>query len=154
MFRRIGTTHSQFQGRAIHFGGLSASAKTPYLPGASEYMIDLNGHGTHTAGTIGGYQSGVAPYANIINVKAFDMNQKGNLFLVMKAIEDITTDFAERKRVFDGTTDWQFRGGIINMSWGMKGTSAQLEVVAEAAKQAGILLIAAAGNSAQDALAI
>jgi cerevisin len=37
------------------------------------------------------------------------------------------------------------------MSWGMKGTSAQLEVVAEAAKQAGMLLIAAAGNSAQDA---
>jgi hypothetical protein len=150
MFCRIRTTHSQFQGRASHFGGLSARAKTPYLPGASEYMIDLNGYGTHVAGTIGGYQFGVAPYANIINVKAFDINRKGNLFLIMEAIDDIITDFAERKRVFDGSTDWQFRGGIINMSWGMKDRSAQLEVVAKRAKQAGMLLIAAAGNAAQD----
>ena len=111
-------------------------------------MIDLNGHGTHVAGTIGGYQFGVAPYAKLINVKAFDRNQKGNLAFVAKAIEDITAEFAEAKRVADGTTSWVFRGGIINMSCAMKVTSSYLDLVAQHAHLAGMLLISAAGNYA------
>ena len=146
-FCRIRITHDQFQRRAVNFGGLGPRDKTPYLPPHnSEYMVDYNGHGTHVAGTIGGYQFGVAPYAKLINVKAFNQRQSGWAEFVADAINDIVHEFVENKKKYQGKVDWYFRGGIINMSFGWKGTDDGIQAAAKRAHDAGMLLIASAGN--------
>lgn len=56
------TTHVEFEGRAQ----LGYNA----YPGSD--FVDLIGHGTHTAGTIGSRAYGVAKKSTLISVKVFD----------------------------------------------------------------------------------
>jgi len=115
-------------------------------------MIDLEGHGTHVAGTIGGYQFGVAPYAKLINVKAFNRKRVGNADYVAKAIDDIVEEFTANKKKYDGKANtWEFRGGIINMSFALKEYNAALKQAVKRAHEAGMFLVSAAGNDEESA---
>jgi subtilisin family serine protease len=97
---------------------------------------DDNGHGTHVAGTIAAIDNsigviGVAPGARLHPVKVLDSRGSGYLSAVASGI------------------DWCVAHGIkvANMSLGASSGSATLQASCDAANAAGVLLIAAAGNS-------
>jgi subtilisin family serine protease len=103
--------------------------------------LDDYGHGTHVSGTIGAAGNnvvgvvGVAWQVQLMSIKAFDALGKA-------AISDLVTsiDYACAKGA-----------RIINASWGDPSfTSSALYDAVDRARQAGVLFIAAAGNSNAD----
>ena len=99
------------------------------------WPIDDNGHGTHIAGTIAGAGApdgltGVAPRSVIYPVKAFDHNGAAYVSDIIRGI------------------DWCIynRIQIINMSFGMKKKSTAMEDVVIRATEAGVVIVASAGN--------
>ena len=97
---------------------------------------DDNGHGTHCAGIIGARQNGtgiigIAPQASIYAVKALDNTGAGNNSDIIAGI------------------DWSIGQGvdIISMSLGSKYSSTALQNACDSANNAGILVVAAAGNN-------
>ena len=109
------------------------------VPGEEEVspmFVDANGHGTGIAGLIGAKDNkdgikGVFPEAEIYSVKAFDENLKSPLSRIVEGIYwGIENDM-----------------DIINMSFGTTVNSAVLHQAIKDAEAAGILLIAAAGNT-------
>lgn len=100
---------------------------------------DGNGHGTHVAGTIAAVNNnfgvvGVAPRAAIYGVKIF--NRLGNGY-----ISDIV-----------GGLDWALKNKmqVINMSFGTTRPSTALENAVRSCVQAGMVLVAAAGNEGKE----
>lgn len=96
---------------------------------------DDNGHGTHVAGTIAAADNGtgvvgVAPSAHIYSVKIIDRNGEGKL-------SDII-----------GGLDWCLRNKmqVANLSVGTSAQSMGLRQAVRRATNAGIILVAAAGN--------
>ncbi|KAK4503320.1 hypothetical protein PRZ48_006748 [Zasmidium cellare] len=106
-------------------------------------MDDAKGHGTHVAGTIGGAWVGIAPSANLINVKVLG-TKGGNDVQIARAINHIIDEHNNNKK--SHANDWDFRGSVINMSFTARGRSTILSNAVDAAKAAGIFLVAAAGN--------
>jgi subtilisin len=105
-----------------------------FVPG--ETAMDGNSHGTHCAGTIGAVVNGagvvgVAPEASLYGVKVLANNGGGQYSWIIAGI------------------NWaiQNRMNIVSMSLGGDGAPAALEQICNAAFNAGVLLIAAAGNS-------
>ncbi|UTR10296.1 S8 family peptidase [Evansella sp. LMS18] len=97
---------------------------------------DLNGHGTHVAGTIAARDNtygvlGVAPDVNLYAVKVLDRNGSGSLSGIARGIE------------------WAIANNmdIVNMSLGGSTGSTALRQAADNAYNRGILLVAAAGNT-------
>lgn len=93
--------------------------------------IDRYSHGTHVAGTIAGKSVGMAPGATLYAVKVLGDTGSGTDGSVMLGI-----DWATRKRV-----------GVINMSLGGPGRSDAFQMVIDAAHDAGVTIVAAAGNN-------
>ncbi|BCV22475.1 aerolysin [Moorella sp. Hama-1] len=100
---------------------------------------DGSGHGTHVAGTIAALNNnfgvvGVAPQAEIYGVKIFD--RLGNGY-----ISDIVAGL-----------DWalQNKMQVVNMSFGTTRPSKTLEEAVSKCVQAGMVLVAAAGNEGKD----
>lgn len=95
---------------------------------------DDNGHGTHISGTIAASarngMKGVAPYATIYAVKAFDHNGSSYVTDIVRGIE-----WCVRNRMH-----------IINMSFGMKTRSPALEAAVRLAAREGVIIVASAGN--------
>jgi oryzin len=125
----MNTAHADFGGRAT-FG---------YNAVAGSGTADLQGHGTHTGGIVGGSTYGVAKSASLVAVKVFD--QGGSLTSVILdgynwAVADIKTKGRVGK-------------AVINMSLG-GGTSAAFNNAVEAAYRAGIVTVVAAGNQGRD----
>ncbi|MDO9461812.1 MAG: S8 family peptidase, partial [Alphaproteobacteria bacterium] len=105
-----------------------------FVPG--ETAMDGNSHGTHCAGTIGAAINGagvvgVAPEASLYGVKVLANNGSGQYSWIIAGI------------------NWaiQNKMQIVSMSLGGGGAPAALEAVCNAAHNAGVLLIAAAGNA-------
>lgn len=107
---------------------------------------DDNGHGTHVAGIIGGngYSSrgkyvGVAPKSNILAIKALDKNGGGSTSNIIEAISYIIE------------TKDKYNTKIINLSVGTPSNNPArkdpLCKAVEKAVKAGIVVVAAAGNS-------
>jgi len=123
----ISPTHPDFEGRAT-------MAKS-FVEG--EEAIDLNGHGTHVAGTIGSKTYGIAKKANLFGVKVLDAGGSGTYSDVIAGINFVA------EKVRQGKT-------LINMSLG--GPKAQsVDDAVVAAVKAGVVVIVAAGNSYGDA---
>lgn len=102
----------------------------------SDPFYDGNGHGTHVAGTVAALDNnlgviGVAYNADLYAVKVLNNSGSGSYDGIAQGIE------------------WAVNNGmdIINMSLGGSASSAILENMVNAANNAGVLLIAAAGNS-------
>ena len=102
----------------------------------SPMFVDANGHGTGIAGLIGAKDNndgikGVYPNAKIYSVKALDENLKSPLSRIVEGIYwGIENDM-----------------DIINMSFGTSVNTDVLHEAVKAAADAGIILIAAAGNT-------
>jgi len=97
---------------------------------------DDNGHGTHVAGIIAAIDNeigviGVAPEAYLYGVKVLDKRGSGYLSDVISGIE------------------WAINNGmqVINMSLGTASDIQALHDAVDAAANAGIIVVAAAGNS-------
>ena len=103
-------------------------------------LVDDNGHGSHCAGTIGGEGNdgrgvaGVAWNVRMMGVKFLSKEGSGTLDDAVKAI-----DYA---RIAGAN--------IMSNSWGGGSYSKALEKAIQDANDAGILFIAAAGNSSND----
>lgn len=100
---------------------------------------DLNGHGSHVAGTIGAISNGlgvvgVAPGTPIIPIKVLNRRGSGS--------------FAG---VIDGVDHAAFIGcDVANMSLGGETTSTALDTAVKGARDTGVIFTLAAGNSAED----
>lgn len=88
------------------------------------------GHGTMVAGII----HLVAPTAEIMPLKAFQSNGTGNLSDILRAIYYAIQNHAS----------------VINMSFDLKSSSAELSRAIQSASNAGIICVAAAGNDGKD----
>jgi subtilisin family serine protease len=100
---------------------------------------DDHGHGTHVAGSVAALDNtqgvvGVAPGASLYAVKVLDRNGSGYLSDVVAGI------------------DWCRNNGmhVVNMSLGASSSVSSLKTACDAAEDAGLLLVAAAGNSGPD----
>jgi len=125
----IRVTHKDFGGRAQF-----AASFGPGVPGQ-----DLNGHGTHVAGTCVGGILGVAKKANVFAVKVMGDDGSGATSDIISGIS-----FAAQAALKSG------RPSVINMSIGGPINQA-LDATAANAVQAGVHVVVAAGNEAQDA---
>lgn len=102
--------------------------------------MDVYGHGTHVSGTIGATGNnangitGVAWKVKILPVRFLGDDGSGTLENAIKSI-DYATAMGSK---------------IMNNSWGGGGFSQALLESIQRAKQAGVLFLAAAGNSSQD----
>ena len=105
-----------------------------FVPGES--AMDGNSHGTHCAGTIAAVINGqgvvgVAPEASLYGIKVLANNGSGQYSWIIAGI-----NWAIQNRV-----------QIVSMSLGGSAAPTALETICNAAFNAGVLLIAAAGNA-------
>ncbi|KAK9462337.1 peptidase S8/S53 domain-containing protein, partial [Lipomyces oligophaga] len=98
--------------------------------------FDVNGHGTHVAAIIGGKQFGLAKSTHLVAVKMFDKQGRGRLSDLLSAFRWIIQDHDSSKT----------RHSIINFS-GVGKPSQIRNLFIQAALDAGIVVIAAAGNN-------
>jgi len=115
--------------------GTRASVGRNFIPNESDQ--DLNGHGTHVAGTVGGDVYGIAKRCHLIAVKVLDRNGSGSVAGVVDGINWVAS---------------QARGtnSVANLSLGGSFSKASNDAV-DALVTAGVLTAVAAGNSDGDA---
>eukprot|EP01120_Amphizonella_sp_Union-15-10_P006614 TRINITY_DN2154_c0_g1_i1.p1 TRINITY_DN2154_c0_g1~~TRINITY_DN2154_c0_g1_i1.p1 ORF type:complete len:426 (-),score=93.63 TRINITY_DN2154_c0_g1_i1:69-1238(-) len=116
-------THAEFEGRA-KWG-------TSLVTGESN--TDLNGHGTHVAGTVAGVTYGIAKKATVIAVKVLGQNGSGSTTGIVSGLEWVSKNAKPNK-------------DTCNMSLGGGASSALDNAVNNLAKS-GIFTAVAAGNS-------
>lgn len=123
----IRTAHSEFRRRV----GKGYSAIDD-----DREMADCQGHGTHVAGIAAGRRFGVAKAATVHAVRVLDCDGAGTNSDVIAGI------------------DWVVRRGerpaVMNMSLGGTASRAMDKAVSDAIRQ-GVVVVAAAGNSDEDA---
>jgi len=106
--------------------------------------MDDNSHGTHVSGTLGAVGNnslgvaGVNWSCSIMPLKFLDSNGSGYLSDAIRAINYVTMM----------RTQYGVNVRVINNSWGGGNYSAAMDSAIRAANDAGILFVAAAGNSA------
>ncbi|TVP81285.1 MAG: peptidase S8 [Alkalicoccus sp.] len=114
---------------------LNVQGGESFVTGEADPFSDENGHGTHVAGTVGALDNsegvlGVAPAADLYAVKVLGAEGGGTLDGIIAGIEwSIANDM-----------------DVINMSLGTPTHSQAMETASSNASEAGILVIAAAGN--------
>jgi len=117
-------------------GGVNFVSKSPVKPADPNKWDDDNGHGTHVAGIVAARDNeigviGTAPEAYLWAVKVLDRNGSG-----------YTSD------VIDGII-WAMNNNmqVVNMSLGTASDIQALHDAVDAAYAAGVVIVAAAGNS-------
>ena len=111
------------------------------FPGTLE---DVDGHGTHTAGTAGGDIVGVASNANLIGLKAVDKTG-GSSSTVIAAIDRAMKCHEQRK------ANNNIVGAVISMSLASPDKVAAINHAVAAATKSGVHVVVAAGNNGGDA---
>lgn len=123
--------HEDLQGTDIQGGNFSSEG----LDESEAFTEDVIGHGTFVAGVIAAQPNngkgivGIAPGAEIYTYRAFS-EKEGSVESVLNAMDQAIADDCR----------------IINLSMGMAGGTSELRQGIQKAQEAGILVIAAAGN--------
>jgi subtilisin family serine protease len=133
----IDTTHREFEGRA-------KSVYSTRGMDEADQPADCTGHGTHVAGVIGGKNSGVAKQVNLLSVRVIGCKDDSLNSDIIVAIDWIVKNHV--------------KPAIINMSLGPRlgadgnypRRSSTLDSAIQSAIQAGITVVAAAGNDERD----
>jgi len=120
----IFTTHDDFSGRA----------STVFNSINTESPTDLNGHGTHCAGTIGGTRYGVAKKVSLFAVKVLSASGSGSTAGVAAGVDYVTNNHVAS------------RPSIGSMSLG-GGASTVMDSAVEQSIIAGVAYAIAAGNN-------
>ncbi|KPM36185.1 hypothetical protein AK830_g10384 [Neonectria ditissima] len=128
----IRTTHSEFSGGRAVWGA-------NYISGSPN--TDEFGHGTHVAGTIAGKTFGVAKSATVVAVKVLDKTGSGTMSGIIQGL-NWAVDNAKSRGAAGKS--------VVNMSVGGAYT-ASVNAAVKAATDAGLTVVVAAGNSADDA---
>ncbi|KAJ1850138.1 proteinase B [Coemansia sp. RSA 2703] len=130
----------------VDFEGRARWGKTVPL---NDVDKDMNGHGTHVAGTIAGKRYGVAKGAEVVAVKVLGSNGSGSMADVVMGVEFTVGE--HRKAVAKAQKEGKsHRGSVANMSLG-GGLSRALNLAVDAAVRAGVHYAVAAGNDNRDA---
>ncbi|KAJ8657314.1 hypothetical protein O0I10_006867 [Lichtheimia ornata] len=146
----INIKHKDFEGRAKYGwstfkskladrGNATTSSYGSSSQEKSDNTEDGGGHGTHVAGIIAGKHYGVAKKANLVSVQVLGTNGKGTISSLLGGVQWIM------QQAQNSTSPI-----LINMSLGVPKTTSgakALNEAVEAAVEAGIPVIAAAGNS-------
>ncbi|KAK9680221.1 hypothetical protein K7432_016003 [Basidiobolus ranarum] len=120
----------------VDFGGRATFPRS-FIDG--EAVEDLNGHGTHVAGTVGGNTYGVAKKVNLIGVKVLNRNGSGSTSAIVAGINWV----AQQAKATG-------RKSVANMSLG-GGDSEAMKSAVNAAVKAGVSFFVAAMNDNKDA---
>lgn len=142
----VNVAHVELQGRAVWGKTIPSGAMDK----------DGNGHGSHCAGTIASRKYGVAKGANVVAVKVLGDNGSGTLSDVIGGIEwavnsaddKLQAYLAEVKKT-NGKPKRAYKGAIISMSLG-GGKSQATDDAVNAAVDAGVIVVVAAGNENRD----
>ncbi|GAA6058583.1 hypothetical protein JCM10212_007022 [Sporobolomyces blumeae] len=113
---------------------------------------DLNGHGSHVAGTIASAKYGVAKKANIIAVKVLGAGGSGTMADVVAGVAWAADSAAEQAALKVQGKNSKHKGSVANMSLG-GGKSQALDDAVDAAVEDGLHFAVAAGNDNRDACA-
>ena len=124
-------SHAEFGGRAV--------------PGTDVIMdgwngSDCHGHGTSIAGVIGGATYGVAKQATLHSVRVLGCTGSGNTSAFVAGIDWIRQNHA--------------KPAVVNASLVFTGISAAADEAVQSLLDAGVLLVAAAGNNNIDACSV
>ncbi|AXG81019.1 S8 family peptidase [Streptomyces paludis] len=123
----IETAHSEFEGRAtVGFDSVNDGRNGQ----------DCNSHGTHVAGTVGGKTYGVAREVSLVAVRVLGCNGNGSSAGVIAG--------------FDWVAGHAVAPAVLNASVGGPASTA-VDTAANAVANAGVLPVAAAGNSTVNA---
>jgi subtilisin family serine protease len=126
-------------------GGGGEKGSISYQP--NKWSADQNGHGTHVTSTVVGYNlrgtavGGVAPEATVIPVKVLNQNGSGWSSVIAAGI-DYVTDLKTSGALGDAEV-------VINMSLGGPDPDVLSTAAIDRAIEAGILVVAAAGNEGE-----
>ena len=130
---------------AISFGG-GGGEKGTVSSQPNKWEHDQDSHGTHVTSTILGYQlnrtaiNGVAPNVTVIPVKVLNQNGSGWSSVVAMGISYVT----ELKKTV--LADYPV---VINMSLGGPSLDAMEKAAIDAAIDAGVIIVASAGNEGE-----
>jgi len=119
----------------VDFGGRAVKGYDAVTPGGT--AADGHGHGTHTAGTIGGTTYGVAKAVRLIAVRVLDNAGYGSYAQVIDGVDWVTADHTTNP-------------AVANMSLGGPQSSA-LDTAVRNSIADGVTYCVSAGNSATDA---
>jgi len=162
-FQRFGATGSGVgvavidSGIADHADLNNVVANVDFTTDGPAVRTDPFGHGTHVAGILAGsglssngLYAGVAPGARLVNLRVLDANGGGYTRDVIAAI-----DWAIANRNMPGNDGQSMNIRVLNLSLGhlpQEGAETDpLAVACRRAVQAGLVVVAAAGNNGRDA---
>jgi len=132
----VRVSHQEFNGRAVPY--LDMSVGNPrFCNGDTSCAGDVQGHGTHCAGTAAGSQVGVAPGAVVGSIKVLGDSGSGS--------------FSWSYYALDTLAGISSRPAVASMSLGGSGTSQAMTDAVGSATNAGVTVVVAGGNSNSDA---
>jgi serine protease AprX len=135
-------SHPDLAGRIV--AAIDFTSESPTVSNIP--LDDLGGHGTHVAGLIagdgtrsGGLYTGVAPNANIIDVRVIDGHGSSNVSIILRGLQWILANRAT------------YNIKVVNMSLGATPTGSYksdlMATAAEILNFAGVAVVVSAGNS-------
>lgn len=133
----IRTSHEDFGGRAIPTLEIGDSGKRVCQADDKTCALDNHGHGTQCASIAAGKRYGVAKGATIHAVKMLDDKGRGKLSNVLETLDWMATNAK--------------KPAILSMSLGGGGVPRCMDAALEVVANAGVTVVAAAGNQATDA---
>jgi len=132
----VRASHNDFGGRVVPTLDLTLGGLLE-CNGDANCARDVQGHGTHCAGTASGANFGVAPRSTVHSVKVLSDQGSGSWSWSYDSLDWLATKGE--------------RPAVASMSLGGQGTQNAMKVAVDTAVNAGVTVVVAGGNSNSDA---